>query len=194
METHQMSNEELLNKAWEKISKYKTVGILISVLMIIFGIIMFARPFKSELVLVFLTVLALLISGIEKIFLFFKMEKGAKDGWTLALGILWIITSIILFSSMYITEAIMLTMAGIFMGITAVFNGVADLCNCGSAEAMGRSKGLMIFAGILGILCGMIILGAPVLSTVAITIFYGVYLVILGIALLVRCLSIKKTA
>jgi len=83
-------------------------------------------------------------------------------------------------------------MAGIMMGVTAIFDGVADFCNLKAAAAMGRSKGLMILAGILDIICGMIIIAHPIMSTIAIVWFYGIFITILGITFLIRCLSIKK--
>jgi len=193
MENENMNERgSLYKKAWEKISKYKTLGIIASIIMIILGACLFFNPFGSDAILVILLVIGMLINGIQKIFLYFKMDKAVRDGWQLALGIIWIVVSIVLLSTLLFTIATLTIMAGLLMGMTAIINGISDFTNIRNAEAMGRSKGLMILSGILLVLVGLVMFCRPLLTTIVVTIFYGAFMLILGISLLIRCLSITK--
>lgn len=187
-----MNEKELVGAIWEKVKKVKTLGIVISIFLILVGIFMFSRPFKSDVIMICLMVVGLLMHGIGMVFEYFSTEKESRSGWTLAAGILWIVSSVVLLNSLFFTVASLTLCAGISMGVSAIMNGINYIANSGKAKELGRSKAGMIAGGILAFVCGIIILGSPVISTIAITYFYGILIFIIGVTLLINCLLIKK--
>lgn len=182
-------------KAFEVLKKLKGVGIVLSIIVIILGICMFVKPIATGSMMIWILVVGVLINGIEKIVSYVKMPKESRDGFLLAVGILWtFISVVIIFRGLnfsYLVTANIEACIGIMIGFTCMFSGIGQICGAEKIKQQGGSKSMAILGGVMEILCALVVLSAPLLGMIAITIMYGVYLIMMGVALLVRCLAIK---
>lgn len=184
------------SKIASAIKKFKAVGIIISVLLIIAGIVMFSMPAKSTIYLSIVFLAALLVNGIGRLIRYFMIPKDIRNGWMLADGIISTIISIILL--VYIADAPLMTalsnisFVGYLVGFYEIFIGISQLCSIGNVKANGGSAGWAIFIGIINILCGIFVISHPILSIISFEWIIGVYLVIFGITTLIECCCAKK--
>lgn len=185
---------ENTNKAIEALKKMKGLGIAAAIFLILLGICMFIKPLATSAFMIWLLVIGVLISGIEKIVSYFKMPKDERDGFLLAAGLLWLFTSIFIISrgcgAGFATTAIMEVCIAMMIGFTCLFSGIGRICYSGKVKEAGGSSGLAIFSGILDILCGLAVLSAPLAGLFTITFVFGIYMLVVGVSLLVRCLSL----
>ena len=179
--------------------KMKNTGIFVSVVMIVLGLVMFFLPSDANAAAMWLMVISLLLMGIFDIMTFCKMPAGAKDGWTLATGIIWTVIALYWIigglsgdaADKMITYGAFELSIAFMVGIASIFIGVANLC-AGFMIKKGtgiRTLGLII-CGILGIVAGVLVLTYPIGSVITLTVFCGLFLLINGIALLVRSLTL----
>ena len=189
--------EAMFEKTKEAYKQMKGFGIVISVLMILLGLGMFFVPAGAAVLAMWLMVIGLLLYGLMEITTFCKLPKGARDGWTLAGGIIWTIIAVLMIvGGLSASTAAKLVAWGNFemliafmVGFTSIFNGIKILCSCGEVKAMGGNTLCCVLSGILGILVGIVVLSYPIGSVITLTVFYGLFLLIGGISLLCRALS-----
>ncbi len=164
-----------------KTKNSKFIGIAISILMIICGIIAYAIPGKTLAFYVWFIVGTLIVNGIYKLAVYFTTPKESKNGWLLADGIISTLIGILLFTALLDTPIIttfnLISSIGFLLGFYEVFVGINQLCNLGMAE----SKGWTIFIGIINIICGFVILTFPVVSIITVEWALALFLVIFGI-------------
>ena len=186
-----MSNSK---KAIEALKGMKGLGIAAAIFLILLGICMFIKPIATSAVMVWLLVIGVLISGIEKIVSYFKMPKGERDGFLLAAGLLWLFASIFVISrgcgAEFATTVTMEACIAMMIGFTCLFSGIGRICFSGRVKEAGGSSGLSIFSGVLDILCGLAVLSAPMVGLFTLTFVFGIYMLVVGISLLVHCLSL----
>lgn len=190
-------NEALLERVKETYKKMKGFGIGISILMILLGLVMFFLPAGAAVLAMWMMVLGLLFRGILELVVYSKYPKEARDGWTLATGIIWVaIALLLILGGLSASTAEKLVAWGNFemliafmVGFTSIFIGIKTLCSSGSAKAMGGSALGCILSGLLGIIVGILVLSYPIGSVITLTVFYGLFLTIGGISLLCRVLS-----
>jgi len=190
-------NEAIIAKAQEALKKLKTLGIIASIIMIILGIVTVINPGKGNVIGVWLMVIGVLIYGIMEIVIYCKLPKEIRNGASLAMGIIWVVLCVFLIIGAIAAPTMdKIAALGAFDYFIAVmiafsmfFSAISEFCSCKNAEALGRSKGGMIASGILGILCGIIILTYPIGSVITLIWFYGLFLLIGGISLFCRCMS-----
>lgn len=191
-----MVNEysEIHVRGLEVIKNAKKAGIVISIIMILLGICLFVKPVGSNAVMIWLLVLGVLLDGIHKVVTYFRMPRMGRDGFLLASGILLIITSLILIgygaNYEFAITASLETCAAFMIAFTCIFTGVGRLCGSEYVRLLGGSKGMAILSGILDILCGIVIICQPLFGLFTLTIVFGLYLTVSGIALLVRFISL----
>jgi len=193
------TNDTMFARAKDLYKKVKGVGIAVAILMIIMGIVMFLLPATATTIAMWLMVSCLLIDGIGNIIIFFGMPKGTRSGWSLAVGIIWIIIAITLISgglNASFAEALVIwgtfeMLIGFMVGFTSIFDGIETLCLSGKVGEMGGSKAGCIIAGILELLVGIIVLTYPIGAVITLTVFYGLFIAIFGVSMLCRILSNK---
>lgn len=184
----------MTSRAMEELKKLKGAGIAAAIILIILGICLFINPIASSAVMIWLLVIGVLISGIEKIVSFIKMPKGQRDGFLLASGILWLFLSLLLIARGlnfgFAVTAAMETGVAIMIGFLCIFSGIGRICISGQVGAMGGSTGLTVLTGILEILCGMAVLSAPLVGVFTLTLVFGIFMLVMGISLLIKCISL----
>jgi len=191
------ANENFLARVKEVYNRMKTFGIVLSVLMILLGIAMFYIPQSGAVIAMWFMTVGLLVRSSFDIVVYFKTPNELRDGWDLASGIIWTVIAILLIiGGLSASAAQKLVVWGTFelaigfmVGFTALFNGIKTLCFTKEVKEMGGSTWKCILSGILGIFVGLIVLTYPIGSVITLTVFYGLFLLIGGIALLCKVLS-----
>ncbi len=180
------------------IKKFKAVGIVVSILVILAGIFMFTRPVGTGIIFAWTAMAFMLVNGIYRIARYFGIPKEARNGWMLADGIIsvivavWILVEI--FAKPFAGTLGLVVMLGYIAGFYQVFAGITQLCTSGKAKELGASSGWMIFLGIVNILCGLFVMSHPIVSYFAFEWVSGIYLCIFGITTLIECICMKKEA
>lgn len=180
----------------EVMKKFKAVGMIVSILVILAGIFMFTRPVGTGIVFAWTAMVFMLVNGIYRIARYFGIPKEVRNGWMLADGIVsvvvaaWILIEI--FAKPLAGTLGLVVMLGYIAGFYQVFAGITQLCTSGKAKELGGSFGWMIFLGIVNILCGLFVMSRPVLSYFAFELVSGIYLCIFGITTFIECICIKK--
>lgn len=173
--------------------QFKKYGYLAGVITTILGVLIFLRPVSSSAFVTWLMIFGLLIFGIAKFFMYFRMPKIIRSGWSLAIGIMSIIAACILISDIanapLATTISLQTFVGYFIGFECIFSGINSLCNANIVAAMGGSKGLTIAAGIIEIICGILVVCSPLLGLFTMTYVFGIFMTVIGIATIIRSIA-----
>ena len=195
-----MENSNNFDNLFKIAKRVKTFGIISAIIMIILGGIAIFSPLLGQSILIWSMVIGLFISGVEEIVNFFSTPKGSRNGFSLAIGIIWVVLFILLFISAVSADAISNLYAlgafdyflAIMVAFSCIFEAINQFCLCGVVSKAGFGKGGLIASGILRLIAGIIILSFPIGSIITLEIFYAVFLVIGGISLLCTCLSFKN--
>lgn len=183
-------NHDFFENATKTFKKLKAIGIIASIIMIILGACTVISPFGTGMVWLIIAFIAIIIYGISNIVEFCKQPKGRKNGGTLALGILWIlIAALFLFSKLDlipIAESAIIFTIGFIFGFNCIFSGIMAF----STLEYASSKGLAILAGILDLLVGFFVIAAPFFAGITLIWIIGIFVIVMGVSLFVRCLSI----
>ena len=185
----------LLEAGRNAVKKIKRIGIIAALALMLLGVCMFIRPLTADAVILWMLVIGLLIDGIEEIIWYFQMPKGLRNGFHLAAGILWIFASVLTIvrgcSAGSAETEILEISAAIMIGCTCIFSGIMQICSCDFVRLLGGSVAMCILGGILEVICGILVISSPITGLVSFTIAYGIYFLIVGIALLISILSVK---
>jgi len=190
-------NQAIAEKAKEAYKKMKTLGIVVSILMILMGIAMFCVPARATAFMMVMMVVGLFLYGVVEIVVYCKMPKELREGSMLGAGILWCLIGLLLIiGGCSAPVEAKLAAWGTFeyiiafmVGFSMFFSGFRSFSACSAVKAMGKSTAGPIIAGILYIIAGIVVLTYPIGSVITLTVFYGIYLLVGGVALLCRVLS-----
>lgn len=140
----------------------------------------FARPLETYLTLAIFFGVAFLLAGISEIVFSISNRKEMDNwGWTLVLGISTLIFGLILMAHPGIT---MITLPFI-LGFILLFRSIGTISNAIDLKHYKDSSwGWILVSGILGTLFSLLILWAPVIGGLSITIWIGLTFLILGIS------------
>jgi len=183
------------NQIAAAIKKFKTAGIIVSILLIIGGILILSTPIGSGIAFAWAMLITLLINGVYRLIRYFMLPKEVRNGWMLADGIISTLFSVLILID--ITAAPfgaalgIIAMLGYLVGFYEIFTGINQLCSISAVKAAGGSYGWMIFAGVLNLICGIFVVGHPIISYFALEWILAIYLLIFGITTLIECVCVK---
>ncbi|MFB7250798.1 HdeD family acid-resistance protein [Microbacterium sp. NPDC056234] len=160
------------------------------VLALIVGILLLVWPGKSAGVLTWILALFFLIAGLVNIAIGIFSGKGG--GWArvghIALGLLYIVVSVIAFANLAATTATLAIIVGIFIGVGWIVDGIVSL----TLIKQAASKGWTITFAIISIIAGVIVLFAPLYTVLVLWWILGIALVVIGIVQIVRAITLGK--
>jgi uncharacterized membrane protein HdeD (DUF308 family) len=140
------------------------------------GVVIVARPTQSLTVIAILLGVTMIVSGIYHI-------VRALDGrehervWRGIAGVLFILAGLVLIRHLHLTVALI----GLFIGFTWVIQGVTSLMEGLAPGQAGRERGWTVFFGIISLIAGIVVISAPIASVAALTIFMGVWFIVMGL-------------
>lgn len=178
------------------VKKNKSLGIIVSILIALCGILIFTTPIGSGVLFIWAIMAAMFVNGISKVISYFLLPKETRNGWLLAIGIISIILSL-LFIEGVVAKPLGLTlgifgMIGYFMGFYEIVNGISQLFSAGAVKNAGGSGGWLIFIGIVNIICGIFVASHPIFSYFALEVMTGFYLCVIGVCSFIECLCMKS--
>lgn len=162
----------------------------LGVLAILFSVLAFVHPGMTVVTLVYIMGITLIIVGLEKIISGIFERHGSKWG-TVGLGALALI-----FGSLAMTFPIS---TGVFvivmLGVGLLFAGISHLVyGFGNKGSPGWARGFSIGAGALAIILSFLVMGSPYAGAVAVSVFVGMALLIIGIETTVIGITGRKVS
>ena len=170
----------------------KTVGVLGGIAAIIFGVAAVFWPGLTTLTLLYLFAAFVLVSGLINMFEGLVAIGGKTSAsWVLKLliGALQIGVGVYLLRHPHVTFATFI----LLIGFTLIFRGVFDVVVALANKMTAQHKTLLMVAGVISFVVGIVVLYQPVSSGVAFVWLLGLYALITGpITLAVAIDSDKK--
>ena len=163
---------------------YETIGL--SIVMFIIGLMFTIKPETSfEMVTCFLAVV-LIIGGL---YFLFERETSIFFSGFVTLGVLEILLGIV----MLLNPDIVKSLFPIVTGIVMITKSFLDFRICILLIESGYKEGIYpLICSIISILCGLFIVFYPHLGAMAITIYFGITLMLYAISNIINTIIFKK--
>ncbi len=174
----------------------KVAGIIIAILMVVLGILFWARPLGTVIAVQWFAALGFAIYGVFLIVMFFRTASEERNGWTLANGIIFALVGILLtvpsgYGALADVESRMFVFA-FLLGFMALSSGITMCTSYGVFKKSGEpGAGWILASGIINLILGFFIIVSPFAFTWVLAFLLGIYLVIGGIALFAEACSGK---
>jgi uncharacterized membrane protein HdeD (DUF308 family) len=127
-------------------------------------------------VIAILAGVAMIVSGIYHIVRALDNRERDHRAWRGIAGVLFILAGLVLLRNLHLSIALI----GLFVGFTWIIQGVMVLMESFSRDHTRAQNGWTIFFGVLSLIAGIVFVVAPIASLFALTIFMGVWFVVLG--------------
>lgn len=178
-----MKNLLSREKTMAAIRRYRGLGIAMSVVMILSGILMMIFPWFSAMAWTIMIILGLIASGVMNIIRYAMGKKGEREGWLLANGIISLVIGLLFVISIATdslgaegslilaisqTTASLLFWCIVFFAWFTIFKGIFRLFASGTVAKAGGSRGYEIAMGIVSIVLGVLITLLPFWSAAVI--------------------------
>lgn len=165
----------------------QTGVVIIALILAVLGLAALIFPVAAGTGLAFFITAGLFLSGLSQTILFFQSPKEAHSGWILANGIL-----LLIFSGVTILTALlskfgvlqMIASLSFFLGIVTASAGLNQIISAWSQPPKTPGRGWAITGGVLNLILSVFLCVNPIISWLALTTVWGIYLVSAAIALL----------
>ena len=149
----------------------------LGLLTLILGAIVLARPTGSIMVIAVLLGVTMIVSGVFHIVRALDGRESERV-WRGISGVLFIVAGLALLRHLHLSLAVI----GLFIGFTWVIQGVSALVESFSSRGRSRGEtGWSVFFGVISLIAGIVVIAAPIPSVAALTIFAGVWFIVMGI-------------
>ena len=175
--------QQLARNAWQAV-------LLIGVAAVLLGIMALVWPHATLAVIGALFGIYLLVSGIMQLVAAFGTHLDASlRVLAFISGAISILLGLFCFRGAF--ESILLL--AVWIGIAWLFRGIAQIAAASSDPAM-PARGWQLFAGVVGVLAGVVVLASPFSSIHLLTVFAGIWLLITGVVEIATGLRIRSHA
>jgi uncharacterized membrane protein HdeD (DUF308 family) len=164
------------------------IPFLLGLITFVLGVVITFRPVQTLIAIAVLFGVVMIVSGIYHI-------ARALDGrehervWRGITGVLFILAGLLLFRHLDLSVALI----GLFVGFVWVFQGVSALAEAISRRHEGARTGWAVFFGIISLIAGIVVISAPIASVAALTIFMGVWFIVMGIMEMLGSLVFRRS-
>src|SRR5262245_18628825 len=157
---------------------------------VILGILVVAWPGISILVAAILFGAYLLVTGIAQVFMAFSLHVTAGGRILLFVsGAASLVLAVLAFR--HFGEGYAILLLAIWIGVGFVFRGVATTVAAISDPHL-PGQGWAIFFGVITILAGIVVLGYPFDSLVALTLVTVIWLIVIGVMEIISSFGIRS--
>ncbi|GAB6160831.1 HdeD family acid-resistance protein [Howardella ureilytica] len=181
--SNRVFGDEFRNHWNERLKSMRIIGFIVSIALIAIGITCIFVPMLSVNLMHYIFASVLLASGIFYIVNYFTVKSAFRSGGYLAMAIIQVIISLILFFSPSVVTieilAFMLAFEMLVSGIDALSIGVKV------------GSGMAVFVGIMNIAMAVILFISPFAFLYAFVIIMPVYMIVRGVSLLSECIVAK---
>jgi uncharacterized membrane protein HdeD (DUF308 family) len=161
------------------------VFLLEGIAAIIFGVLLLTNPAATLVVLVvFLGFYWLFVGVLELVRMF--VDRSVPWIWSLLIGILGIVAGILVVNHPLFAAVVLPATLVIYLGVLGLIIGVLGIIGGFS----GGGVGSFIF-GVLNVIIGLVLLGSPVMATLAVPFVFGILLLIEGLALIIWAFRVR---
>lgn len=164
------------------------VAMFIGVVTAVIGVIVIAWPSQTLTVLAVLLGIQLLLFGLYRLIHSFASDVRSP-GLMAFVGILGMIAGVIVIRNPFETLAVLATL----LGVVWIVGGAIELMTAIVDDSQG-DRWFMVFAGLLSIAAGVIIVAWPAPTLTVIAWIAGIYLVLSGILVCVTAFRLRKLA
>lgn len=173
----------------QALTKNWWVVVLQGVLLILFAILLFAKPGLSALSLAIWFAALLAVDGLFTLITTLSNWKQEEERWLLVIyGLLSIALGVLLFRAPEVTELFMaLTFAFWF-----IFSGIARIAIAIQLRKEMTGEGWLILGGVLSVLFGIILFAMPGLSLATFLMTAAFFALIAGIMLVMGGFKLRK--
>lgn len=172
----------------DMLKKTTNKNMITSIIILLFGIFIFIKPDTTVKTISFLLGIILLISGINNIVGAFNNKESIND-LNIAIGIIIIVASLVLFFNPTIIASIIPLIVGIYMIISSAFK-LQYLYSLKSLTNKWDTS--VVIIAIVTLILGVLLVFNPFGGVIAITKLIGIFLVIYAILDIVNNINIKK--
>ena len=162
--------------------------LLSGILSLILGVLIVAWPGRTVLVAAVVFGIYLLITGVAQVIFAFALHVSAGSRILLFIsGAASLILAVLAFR--HFGNAILLL--AIWIGIGFIFRGVATTVSAISDPTL-PGRAWSIFVGVISLLAGVVVLGAPLESIVTLAYVVGIWFIVIGVFEIVSSFGIRK--
>ena len=183
---------EAVSEAKSLVKSLRVFLAVSGVIALIAGIVMLVWPVKTAFVLTGIIAAYLIVAGV--VYIGLGIFSAGKSGWArvghIVLGLLYIVAGVIAFSNIQTAALLFATVTVIFIGVSWIFDGVVSLTLMGQD---GSKTWTLIYA-LLSIVAGIAVISLGLAAVPFFWLFLAISLVVLGVAQIVRAITIAKDA
>ena len=153
---------------------------------LLFGLLLITEPGATLVALVvFLGFYWLMMGVLELVRVF--VDRSVPWYWSLLIGILGLIAGIIVLNHPMFAAVLLPTTIVLYLGILGLIMGAVQLVGGFTGGGLGS------FAlGVINVLIGLILLGAPMAAALAVPLVFGILLLIEGVALIIWAFRVRS--
>ena len=161
------------------------VFLLEGIAALLFGLLLVTEPGATLVALVvFLGFYWLMMGVLELVRVF--VDRSVPWYWSLLIGILGIVAGIIVLNHPMFAAVLLPTTIVLYLGILGLIIGAIQIVGGFTGGGMGS------FAlGVINVLIGLILLGAPMAAAIAVPLVFGILLLIEGVALIIWAFRVR---
>jgi uncharacterized membrane protein HdeD (DUF308 family) len=164
-------------------------SLVLGLITLILGIIVVVRPTQSLNVIAVLLGLAMIVSGVYQVARAFDGRE--REGmWRGISGVLFILVGLVLLRHLHLSVALI----GLFIGFSWVIQGVASLVEAVANRGRRTLTGWSVLFGVISLIAGIVVISAPISSVTALTIFMGIWLIIMGLMEMLGAFIVRREA
>jgi len=162
------------------------LGIALGAITLILGIIIAFRPTQSLAAIAVLFGVVMMVSGV------FQLARaiGGREHervWRGLAGVVFFLVGLALVRHLNVTVALI----GLFVGIAWIIQGISALVESFGPGRERVQTGWTVFFGIISLIAGIVLVSAPIESVTALTIFLGIWFIVMGITEIIGSLIAK---
>lgn len=172
----------------EVLKKTTNKNLITSIIILIFGILIFLKPDMTVKTISYLIGVVLLISGINQIAIAFGNKENVNN-FNIAIGIIIMVAALVLFLNPTAIASIIPFLIGIYMMISSAFK----LQYLYSLKALTKQYDIkIIILTMITLILGILLVFNPFGGVIAITKLIGIFLIIYAILDIINNINIKK--
>lgn len=172
----------------KKLNRLINSSIFFSILLVLLGIAMCFLPQASLKVFSYILAILLIINGLSQIILDFKMRNYFIVFNQLLPSILSILFGVVI---CFYPDTLALLIP-IVLGIWFIFSSIFKIQLSMSLKNINNSWILTLLFGIITCICGIVLIINPIFTSITITIFLGIMLIIYSISDIIDMAIFKK--
>ncbi|MFV0460930.1 MAG: HdeD family acid-resistance protein [Actinomycetales bacterium] len=155
----------------------------------LFGVLALAWPVATALTLVILWGAYALVDGVMALVMAFRPEGRSARGFLIFTGVVGVLAGLIALFRPFTSAVALAIVVGVWLIVRGVFEIVAAF-----SSSPGRSRWLLVLAGVLWLIAGGLFLFNPGAAAVSLSIWFGVLAILWGVLMIGGGFAVRAQA